>query len=84
MINSRSNRKPRWATVLVAALVFLFCTAGALLAITGALRFSTVKAIVDQRASDGHAEGFTEPLFTAIAGRAQKASVAFLAYGVPI
>jgi hypothetical protein len=84
MIDSRSNREPRWATVLVVALMFLFCTAGALLAIAGGVRFSSVKAIVDQRASDGHAEGFTEPLFTAIAGRAQKASLAFLAYGVLI
>jgi len=58
--------------------------AGALLAISGALPFSSVKAIVDQRASDGRAEGFTEPLFTGIAGRAQKASLAFLAYGVLI
>jgi len=82
MSQSEKNQTSRWAAAMVMAVVLLFCAAGLLLMAIGLVPFAPVKAFVDQRASDGRAEGFTKLLFTSIAGRALKASVAFLAYGL--
>lgn len=75
-----STRDKRSSHVPIQAAILILCAIGAALLLSGVVPFATVKAFVDRRASDGHADGFTEPIFRAMIDRTQPTGLILLAY----